>query len=140
MNTSAPAAPRYPARNMHVVQADEASHSDSDPSGDGRVTPKSVPMSQTPPLSIQVECRKREGWKGHAHLVPRESAVCASPPSRHCVLELQGVRSHATGVFSTSASSFVFALRQGGSLRSDCPETPPAEFKGGKGKGPPKQK
>ena len=27
MNTSAPAVPRYPARNMRVVQADEASHS-----------------------------------------------------------------------------------------------------------------
>ena len=34
MITSVPAAPRYHALNMRVVQADEASHSDSDPSGD----------------------------------------------------------------------------------------------------------
>ena len=79
MNTPAPAAPRYPARKMRAVQADEASHSDSDPSGDGKVTPKSVPKSHTP-LSIQVECRKREGWKGHEQLVPRESCVPASSP------------------------------------------------------------
>ena len=59
MNTSVPSAPRYPARNMRVVQADEASHSGSDPSRDGKVTPKSVPKSHAPPVPIQVECRKR---------------------------------------------------------------------------------
>ena len=59
MNTSTPAAPRYPARNMHVVQADEASGFDSDPSGDGKVTLQIVPKSHTP-LPIQVECGKRE--------------------------------------------------------------------------------
>ena len=56
MNTSVPSAPRYPARNMRVVQADEASHSGSDPSRDGKVTPKSVSKSHTPPtLSGRVQ-------------------------------------------------------------------------------------
>ena len=59
MNTSTPAAPRYPARNMRIVQADEASHSGSDPSRDEKVTPKSVPRSQTPPRGQGVR-----GWEG----------------------------------------------------------------------------
>ena len=49
MNTSAPAAPRYPARNMRVEKANEASRSDSDPSGDGKKNSQSVPKSHTPP-------------------------------------------------------------------------------------------
>ena len=80
MNTSTPAAPRYSPINLRVVQADEVSRSDSDPSGDRKLTPQSVPKSNAP-LFIQVECRKREGWKGHEHFIPRESGVRPSPPS-----------------------------------------------------------
>ena len=33
-----------------------------------------------PPLPIQVECRKRQGWKGLEHFIPGESCVHVSTP------------------------------------------------------------
>ena len=79
MNTSTPAAPRYPARNMRVVQADEASHSGSDPSRDGKVTPKSVSKSHAPPIHsgrVQEEARVEEART----LLPRRELCLRQPP------------------------------------------------------------
>ena len=52
LNTPTPTT-RYPARNMRIVQADEASRADSDCTQDGKVSSKSLPGSQTPlPISF----------------------------------------------------------------------------------------
>ena len=137
MNTSVPSAPRYPARNMRVVQADEASHSGSDPSRDGKVTPRvyqSLMPPRTPSGRVQEEARGERVRPFH----PRSKLCPRQPPPLDIVCWNCRASGHMQRECTQPRRSFVcLRCNKEGHFARECPEAPPAGFKGGKGKGSP---
>lgn len=134
--TPGPTAPRYPARNMRAVQADEASHSDSDLSGNGKVTPKSVPKSHTPPTHSG-RAQEEERVEGARTRHPKGEWCLCPPPPPPIVCWNCKESGHMQRECSQPRRPLVcLRCNKEGHFARECPDTPPAGFKGGKGRSP----
>ena len=91
-----------------------------------------------PPLSIQVKCRKRQGWKGCDHFIPGANCAHVSPPPLDIVCWNCRASGHMQRECTQPRRSFVcLRCNKEGHFARECPEAPSAGFKGGKGKGSP---